>query len=89
MLACAEHPRRDLLDVVVEERLAHAVRQVLEVLIPRDGGVGLDVTEAVVARGRAPLAQPAQRRRVLLVVLEEVLEPLVRGRVRVKGEGEG
>ena len=60
-------------------------------LIPRDGGVGLDVTEAVVARGRAPLAQPAQRRRVLLVVLEEVLEPLVRVRVRVrvKGEGEG
>ena len=53
------------------------------------GSVGLDAAEAVVARGRAPLPQPAQRRAVLVVVLEEVLEPLVKVKVRVKGEGEG
>ena len=40
-LVRAEHPRRDLLDIVVEEGRAHGVGQVLEVLVPRDDGVGL------------------------------------------------
>ena len=40
-LASAEHPGRHLLDVVVEEGLAHAIGQVLEVFVPRDDGVSL------------------------------------------------